>query len=142
MAIARLGASLMPSTYCMPLTRWTSRSPATPVPYSFQQRQRAKHQGIEGPLGHGSLPGVPIERLRREIGRRRILPGSGGIVAAQRALHQHQVAEHSLRYQFLRLGADYGTDALRADLHDASVFFAAATISTPSAGGVRHGLFE
>src|SRR5258708_25531139 len=26
----------------MPLTRWTSRSPATQVPYSFKQRQRAK----------------------------------------------------------------------------------------------------
>src|SRR5260370_34478472 len=29
----------------MPLTRCTSRSPATPVPYSFQQRQRAKYLG-------------------------------------------------------------------------------------------------
>src|SRR5258708_14125288 len=35
----------------MPLTRCTSRSPATPVPYSFQQRQRAKMLGLKGTLG-------------------------------------------------------------------------------------------
>src|SRR5260370_4365833 len=43
--MTRLGGSLMPSMNIMPLTRWTSRSPATPVPYSFQQRQRAKYLG-------------------------------------------------------------------------------------------------
>jgi hypothetical protein len=37
--------------YIMPLTRWTSRSPATPVPYSLQQRQRAKIYGLKGTLG-------------------------------------------------------------------------------------------
>src|SRR5712664_1376656 len=41
----RLGGSLRPSMNIMPLTRCTSRSPATPVPYSFQQRQRAKYFG-------------------------------------------------------------------------------------------------
>src|SRR5271167_2425655 len=35
----------------MPLTRCTSRSPARPVPYSFQQRQRAKRFGLKGTLG-------------------------------------------------------------------------------------------
>src|SRR5277367_5710298 len=35
----------------MPLTRCTSRSPAKPVPYSFQQRQRAKIFGLKGTLG-------------------------------------------------------------------------------------------
>src|ERR1700674_4087098 len=35
----------------MPLTRWTRRSPATPVPYSFQHRQRAKILGLKGTLG-------------------------------------------------------------------------------------------
>src|SRR5467141_3795540 len=41
----RLGGSLSPSMNIMPLTRCTRRSPATPVPYSFQQRQRAKYFG-------------------------------------------------------------------------------------------------
>src|SRR6266404_3222662 len=35
----------------MPLTRCTSRSPATPVPYSFQQRQRAKILGLNATFG-------------------------------------------------------------------------------------------
>ena len=35
----------------MPLTRCTSRSPATPVPYSFQQRHRAKIFGSSGRFG-------------------------------------------------------------------------------------------
>src|SRR3974390_3537732 len=35
----------------MPLTRCTSKSPATPVPYSFQQRQRAKISPLNGTLG-------------------------------------------------------------------------------------------
>src|SRR6266576_6116103 len=35
----------------MPLTRCTSKSPATPVPYSLQQRQRAKMLGLNGTLG-------------------------------------------------------------------------------------------
>src|SRR6267143_5399276 len=35
----------------MPLTRWTSKSPATPVPYSFQQRQRAKIFGSKERFG-------------------------------------------------------------------------------------------
>ena len=49
--MARRGGSLQPSMYIMPLTRWTSRSPATPVPYSFQQRQRAKIFASNGRLG-------------------------------------------------------------------------------------------
>src|SRR5947207_13926756 len=35
----------------MPLMRCTSRSPATPVPYSFQQRHRAKISGLNGTFG-------------------------------------------------------------------------------------------
>src|SRR5579864_3278276 len=50
-ADARLGASLIPSTNCIPLIKWTRRSPATPVPYSFQQRQRAKRYGSNGFFG-------------------------------------------------------------------------------------------
>src|SRR6266567_8829250 len=37
--------------YIMPLIKCTRRSPATPVPYSFQQRQRAKIYGLKGTLG-------------------------------------------------------------------------------------------
>src|SRR5262249_46058976 len=50
-AIARLGGSLIPSTNIIPLTRWTSRSPATPVPYAFQHRQRANLLGSKAILG-------------------------------------------------------------------------------------------
>src|SRR5271154_2008958 len=47
----RLGASLIPRTRCMPLIKCTSRSPATPVPYSFQHRQRANAFGSKGFFG-------------------------------------------------------------------------------------------
>src|SRR5262249_11037964 len=45
------GGSLMFKMNIMPLMRWTSRSPANPVPYSFQQRQRAKMLGSNVRLG-------------------------------------------------------------------------------------------
>src|SRR5205807_7271325 len=48
---ACLGGSLIPNMNIMPLIRWTSRSPASPVPYSFQQRQRAKMLGSKARLG-------------------------------------------------------------------------------------------
>src|SRR5437773_1122133 len=50
-ALACLGGALIPTMNIMPLTRWTSRSPATPVPYSFQQRHRAKILGSNARLG-------------------------------------------------------------------------------------------
>src|SRR5260370_38745681 len=50
-ADARLGASLIPRTNCIPLSKWTSKSPARPVPYSFQQRQRANRKGSNGFFG-------------------------------------------------------------------------------------------
>ena len=53
-------------------------------------------QGIEGALGDGALPGVPVESLRGQIGGRRILPGTRGIVAAERAFDQVQVADRAL----------------------------------------------
>src|SRR5438046_3224296 len=49
--MACFGGSLTLSMNIMPLIKWTSRSPATPVPYSFQQRQRAKMFGSSGRLG-------------------------------------------------------------------------------------------
>src|SRR2546427_2088182 len=68
-AIARFGGSLMPVTYCIPLIRWTSKSPATPVPYSFQQRQRANIRGIPGRATCPSGRLIPVEGLRRKVRR-------------------------------------------------------------------------
>src|ERR1700690_1411258 len=50
-AEARLGASLIPRTNCMPLMGGTPKSPATPVPYSFQEGQRANRNGSNGFFG-------------------------------------------------------------------------------------------
>src|SRR2546425_5908303 len=50
-ALACLGGALIPTMNIIPLIRCTNRSPATPVPYSFQQRQRAKMKGSNGRLG-------------------------------------------------------------------------------------------
>src|SRR5687767_4956295 len=75
---------------------------------------------IEGPLGRRPQPGVPVEILRREIGRRRILPRPGWLIATERPLDEHQIAEHPLRDHLLRLGENLGAHALRPDLHDAT----------------------
>jgi len=65
-ASACRGGSLMLNMNSRPLMRWTSKSPATPVPYSFQQRQRAKIFGSNARLGtspcHVSQSSVPGER--------------------------------------------------------------------------------
>src|SRR5690242_3172425 len=50
-ADAERGGSFHPRVNIMPLSRWTIRSPPTPVPYSFQQRQRAKWSLLNGILG-------------------------------------------------------------------------------------------
>src|ERR1035437_9585824 len=50
-AVADLGASFHPRVNIIPLIRWTIRSPPTPVPYSFQQRQRAKRSLLNGIFG-------------------------------------------------------------------------------------------
>src|SRR6266700_1413581 len=89
-AAACFGGSLIPNMNIMPLIKWTSRSPATPVPYSFQQRQRA----------------------RREVRGRGVLPRAGGVVASEPSFDEHQVAHHPLGDQVLGLGADLGADAL------------------------------
>src|SRR5438309_4614100 len=68
-AMARLGGSFQPSMKFIPLTRWTRRSPARPVPYSFQQRQRAKYLGeVSGSQGRlvASPCQVPQSKLLRE----------------------------------------------------------------------------
>src|ERR1035438_10595123 len=64
-AEAERGASFQPSVKSMPLIRWTIRSPPTPVPYSFQQRQRAKRYLSKGILG-ASFSQVSQSRLAGE----------------------------------------------------------------------------
>src|SRR5439155_12575845 len=71
-AIARFGGSLMPVTYCIPLIRWTSKSPATPVPYSFQQRQRANIRGSNARLG--TLPCQVSQSRVEEKGQEEDIP--------------------------------------------------------------------
>src|SRR5664280_3267978 len=61
-AVADLGASFHPSVNIIPLIRWTIRSPPTPVPYSFQQRQRAKRSALNGIFG-ASLSHVSQSRV-------------------------------------------------------------------------------
>src|SRR5439155_20579393 len=100
-----------------------------------------EQQWIESPLWNGTLPRIPVERLRRKIKWRWILPRAGGIVAAERAFNQHQIAESSFCDQFFRLGANYLTHTLRADLHDPSSFFGRTGHFNAFSSGVRHGLF-
>src|SRR5579884_3380326 len=50
-ACADRGGSFQPSVYIIPLIRCTIRSPPTPVPYSRQQRQRAKRYLSNGIFG-------------------------------------------------------------------------------------------
>src|SRR2546426_632641 len=94
--------------------------------------------GIEGPFRDGPLPGVPVEGLRREIGRRRILPGAGGVVTAEPSFDHHHLAEHALRDHFFRLRADLRADALRADLYDAATLLRGVDHRHTVGGAVRH----
>src|SRR5579871_4889191 len=61
-AAAERGISFQPNVNSMPLSRCTIKSPPTPVPYSFQQRQRAKRSGLKGILG-ASFSHVSQSRL-------------------------------------------------------------------------------
>src|SRR5580658_2894664 len=64
-AEAERGASFQPSVNNMPLMRCTIRSPPTPVPYSLQQRQRAKRYLSKATLG-ASFSHVSQSRLAGE----------------------------------------------------------------------------
>src|SRR5713226_6150594 len=52
--------------------------------------------GIEGNFGNVTLPSVPIEICGREIGRRRIFPRAGRIVAAKRAFDESESADDAV----------------------------------------------
>src|ERR1700752_4557086 len=79
-----------------------------------------KDVGIEGNLGNGALPGIPIEIFRRKIGRRRIFPRAIGIVAAERSFDECESADDAAGEKLLGFGAKHGTYALRANLNDAA----------------------
>ena len=95
---------------------------------------------IERALGDGPLPRVPVEVPGREIGGRGILPRTGGVVAPEPALDEHQVAERALRDQLLGLRTDLGAHALRADLNDAARPFRRVHHGHAVGGAVRHRL--
>src|SRR6266568_203793 len=64
-AMARLGGSFHPSMKFMPLTRWTRRSPARPVPYSFDERESADDAVGEKLFGFGANDGA--DALRTDL---------------------------------------------------------------------------
>ncbi len=97
-------------------------------------------QLVERNLGSIVEPGIPIEGLRRKIERRRIFPRAGWIVASQREFHHLDVADCAAFVEFIGLGAEHGTDALRADLHDAIVLLRGVDHGKSVGDIVRHGL--
>src|SRR4051812_46736052 len=66
-AEAERGAWFQPSVNSIPLSRWTMRSPPTPVPYSLQQRHRTKRSGLSRILGawlsHVSQSRLDVDRF-------------------------------------------------------------------------------
>src|SRR6267142_892298 len=96
---------------------------------------------VEGALGNGALPGVPIESLRGAIRRRRILPGAAGVVAAERAFDKIEIADDAGGEELFGFGAEDGADALRTDLYDAAGFFCGGDHGEAVSRGVGHRLF-
>src|SRR5229473_960086 len=97
--------------------------------------------GIEGDLGNLALPSVPIEICGREIGRRRIFPRAGGIVAAKRAFDESESADDAVGEKLLGFGTNDGADALRADFHDAAGLLCGSDHGDAVGGGMGHWLF-
>src|SRR5581483_7428834 len=134
LAIARCGASLRLSTYIIPLTRWTSRSPATPVPYSFQQRQRAKILGLNGTLGT-----VPCQVFQSRFSGES--PGGGGYSQAPLGSLRPNTPSTIIRSPSVSSCTSSRALVSSAELTRCEptctrrpVFFSAETISTPSEG--------
>src|SRR5882724_4845839 len=96
---------------------------------------------VEGALGNGALPGVPIESLRGAIGRGSIFPGAAGVVAAERAFDEIEIADDAGGEELLGFGAEDGADALRTDLHDAAGFFRGGDHGDAVGGRMGHRLF-
>ncbi len=96
---------------------------------------------VEGALGNGALPGVPVDGFGAGISGRWIFPGAARIVAAERALDKIQIANDALSEQFFRFGAQDGADSLRTDLHNAAGFFVGGDHRGAIFRRVRHRLF-
>src|SRR3977135_872777 len=121
----------------MPLTRWTRRSPARPVPYSFQHRQRAKYLGeVSG--SHGRLVASPCQVSQSKLARE----GSGGAGYHHAPVGSLRPYVPSTRVMvpMMPLASSSLTLAQRTELTRCEpicttrpVFCAAATMATPSA---------
>src|SRR5260370_13028081 len=96
--------------------------------------------GIERNFGDIALPGVPIEVFGREIGRRRIFPGAGGIVAAKGAFDESERADDAVGEELFGFGADDGAVALRTGLNDPAGFLLGCDHGDAVGGGMGHGL--
>src|SRR6266568_2805268 len=107
----------------------------------FPAAPARENLGIKFALRHVALPGVPIDCGRRRIRRRRIFPGAGGVVAAERALHQSECADNAAREKLFCFCANHRAHALRSDLHDASRFLRGGHHRNAVGGGMRHRLF-
>src|SRR5271165_5575451 len=132
-AKAREGAWLRPATNIMPLTRCTMRSPATPVPYSFQQRQRAKVMGSKAFLG-----AVPSQVSQSKLSGER--PGGGGYSHAPVGSLRPRESSTQMRSPMAPESYTCLALARRAELVRWEPiwtmrpdFFAAATMAAPSA---------
>src|SRR5690242_10375024 len=74
-AEAFFGGAFQPNMKFMPLTRCTSKSPAKPVPYSLQQRHRAKYFGdMSGSQGLCGVSPCQVSQSRFDGDS----PGGGG----------------------------------------------------------------
>src|SRR5438309_1695387 len=70
------------------------------------------HVRIPSALGGVALPGVPIEVAEGKIGRRRINPCAGRIVAAERTFNERERADDTVGEKLFCFRADHGADAL------------------------------
>src|SRR6267142_3825184 len=119
----------------MPLTRCTSRSPARPVPYSFQQRQRAKYLGeVSG--SHGRLVASPCQVSQSKLARER--SGGGGYSHAPVGSLRPYVPSTSVIVPMIPLASSSLALAQMTELTRCEpisttrpVFFAAATMARP-----------
>src|ERR1700688_3215281 len=133
MDITRFGGSFHPSINCIPLIRCTNKSPATPVPYSFQHRHRANTFASNGRFGT-----VPCQVSQSSVCGDK----SGGGGYSHAPVGSFRPSEPSTRFSFpiipcasISFALAHITELTRCDpiCTILSVFCAAATIATPSA---------
>jgi hypothetical protein len=75
---------------------------------------------IERTLRRAPEKTVPIDRLRRRVGRNRVLPSAERRVAVDPRFDQIHVADRAGAKQIARLGVDNRAGVLAADLQDAA----------------------